>query len=239
MLPYLTFPPQREQRHRLTAPKQCAASSPSCTCTFCTVNYHCPACARKPNVQAKCRLDAELRAKKEAELRALAKLEKDREERGHADELAGALNEFFAALYTGGPDNALSAAAGAGAGSVSPNLEFPLSSPDSITVTTEFGVLQETGNLTVITAGGAYLQDYVDVNDADDADEDDGVEMTEHLHEEQHDSSSSSIMTTTTQQHPSSNDMGDEAEVDTDDASMAVGGGVSTQTAPAAAGQEA
>ncbi|KAJ4330836.1 hypothetical protein N0V87_009646 [Didymella glomerata] len=129
----------------------CAYLNPSCTCTFCTVNFHCPHCARKPHVRAKCRLDAELKAKKDAELRAKAKLERDRMERGQADELAGAMNEFFAALYT---DNDVPADA-SGPYMTSSFADLPLSSPDSITVTTEFGVLEETGNVTIISAGGA------------------------------------------------------------------------------------
>ncbi|KAL1653782.1 hypothetical protein SLS61_003566 [Didymella pomorum] len=128
----------------------CASLNPSCTCTFCTVNFHCPHCARKSHVRAKCRLDAELKAKKDAELRAKAKLERDRMERGQADELAGAMNEFFAALYT---DSDTSADASAPY-MTSSFADLPLSSPDSITVTTEFGVLEETGNVTIISAGG-------------------------------------------------------------------------------------
>jgi hypothetical protein len=137
--------------------------------------------------------------------------------------LAGALNEFFAAVYVAGATNSLSPGGGVpGAASI---LEPPLASPDSITVTTEFGVLQETGNLTVITSGGAYSQDYVDADE-------DGVEMTEDVQEQHH---SASTATTTMQQPSSSNDMGDEADVDTDDASAPVGGGALTPTAPTTA----
>lgn len=71
-------------------------------------------------------------------------------ERGQADELAGAMNEFFAALYT---DNDVPADA-SGSYMTSSFADLPLSSPDSITVTTEFGVLEETGNVTIISAGG-------------------------------------------------------------------------------------
>ncbi|KAH8730794.1 hypothetical protein GQ44DRAFT_767965 [Phaeosphaeriaceae sp. PMI808] len=134
---------------------QCASASPSCTCTFCTVNYHCPTCARKALVRAKCRLEAELEAKKEAERRALEKIEKDREERGQADELAGAMNEFFTALYVQdmayGFDNRVSEDEAIGL-SGSSGSDFPIASPDSITVTTVFGVVEESGNTTVISA---------------------------------------------------------------------------------------
>ena len=137
-------------RTSANAPQACASLNPSCTCTFCTVNFHCPHCARKPHVRAKCRLDAELKAKKDAELRAKAKLERDRMERGQADELAGAMNEFFTALYTD-----TDAPADASAPYMTSSFaDLPLSSPDSITVTTEFGVLEETGNVTIISAGG-------------------------------------------------------------------------------------
>jgi hypothetical protein len=127
-------------------------------------------------------------------------------------------------------------------------LELPLSSPDSITVTTEFGVLQETGNLTVITSGGAYLQNYGGADD-------DGVEMTENLHEEQHHASMIPQPLNTQMTLPihiapsgvggaeSSNDTGEEADVDTDDADAAApladdadDGVVTPTTAPAATG---
>lgn len=61
------------------------------------------------------------------------------------------MNEFFAALYTDDadtpvPDSSMYTTSFA---------DLPLASPDSITVTTEFGVLEETGNVTIISAGGA------------------------------------------------------------------------------------
>lgn len=111
-------------------------------------------------MRLKCRLEAELKAKKDAELRAKAKLERDRLERGQADELAGAMNEFFTALYT---EN--DAPAPDMSSYITSFTDLPLSSPDSITVTTEFGVLEETGNVTIISAGGA-------THPYDDADED-------------------------------------------------------------------
>jgi hypothetical protein len=163
--------------------QQCAAASPSCACTFCTVNYHCPTCTRKVHVRAKCRLEAEVKAKKEADLRAISKLERDKHERGVADELAGAMNEFFSALYEDGMlagyddlvsgfDNMLTSSVG----------ELPLSSPDSITVTTEFGVVQETGNVTVISASGPSPHHHA--FDSIDTDEENTVEMTEDLNDD-------------------------------------------------------
>lgn len=82
-----------------------------------------------------------------------ARLERDRLERGQADELAGAMNEFFTALYTG--DANAASTPDMSAYIASSFSDLPLSSPDSITVTTEFGVLEETGNVTIISAGGA------------------------------------------------------------------------------------
>lgn len=147
------------------------------------MNYHCPTCTRKPIVRAKCRLDAELKAKKEAELRAIAKLEKDREERGHADELAGAMNEFFAALYVqdmvAGFDNRVPDSELLGVGAS--GSEFPLASPDSITVTTEFGVVEESGTVTIISASGPSPHHQVFDNDTED---ENNVEMTEDLNDD-------------------------------------------------------
>ncbi|KAH7396735.1 hypothetical protein DE146DRAFT_613910 [Phaeosphaeria sp. MPI-PUGE-AT-0046c] len=162
---------------------QCTSASPSCTCTFCTVNYHCPTCSRKPSVRIKCRLDAEVKAKKEAELRAIAKLEKDREERGQADELAGAMNEFFSALYVSdmvsGFDNRVSDSADIGLGPS--GSDFPLASPDSITVTTEFGVVEESGTVTIISSSGPSPHHQAFDNDTED---ESTVEMTEDLNDE-------------------------------------------------------
>ncbi|KAF1833670.1 hypothetical protein BDW02DRAFT_631012 [Decorospora gaudefroyi] len=154
---------------------QCATLNPSCTCTFCTVNFHCPTCARKTQVRAKCRLEAEVKAKKEAELRAIAKLAKDKEERGQADELAGVMYEFFASVYDD------STTLQADRPSTSSMHELPIPSPDSITVTTEFGFVEEPANITTVSASGPspfhHTYDHSD-------DEENNVEMTEHLQED-------------------------------------------------------
>lgn len=67
------------------------------------------------------------------------------------------MNEFFTALYTenssGNADT--NAYPDPSSSMMSSFADLPLSSPDSITVTTEFGVLEETGNVTIISAGGA------------------------------------------------------------------------------------
>jgi hypothetical protein len=144
--------------------QQCDALNPRCICTFCTTNFHCPTCYRKPSVKSQCRLEAEILAKKEADERAERIKIKDLEDRGQADEVAASVFEFFTSLYeTLPPDLAMDAIAlmsignseneqvqdedgGSGSGLLLP-------SPDSITVTTEFGVSEEQGNVTVITAG--------------------------------------------------------------------------------------
>jgi hypothetical protein len=200
------------------------------------VNYHCPTCTRKPLVRAKCRLEAELKAKKEAEQRAVAKLEKDREERDVADELAGAMNEFFAALYvddlTADYDDLVSGEAGFTASSTN---ELPLASPDSITVTTEFGVLEETGNVTIISAMGPSPHHHA--FDNTDTEEENNVEMTEDLNDDmpelQQDLSALvQVVDVTNQPQPTAlqadvqdlemdlTDAGEEADIDTDDFEM-------------------
>ncbi|KAF1940293.1 hypothetical protein EJ02DRAFT_406762 [Clathrospora elynae] len=160
---------------------QCDASSLSCTCTFCKANYHCPTCTRKPHVRAKCRLQAEIKEEKETELRLKAKKEKDKEERGQADELADAMNEFFAGVYD---DNSSAAnTMPADRPSISSMHELPIPNLDSITVTTEFGVIQEPANVTTVSASGPspYHHAYAHFND-----DENNVEMTEDLHEEIH-----------------------------------------------------
>jgi hypothetical protein len=86
------------------------------------------------------------------------------------------MNEFFAALYVSdivaGFDNRVSEPSGN---------DFPLASPDSITVTTEFGVVEESGTVTVISAGGPSLHHQVFDNDTED---ESNVEMTEDLNSE-------------------------------------------------------
>jgi hypothetical protein len=133
--------------------QQCSSTSPSCACTFCTINFHCPFCTRKPHVHAKCRLESELAAKADAERRAALRIAKDVEERGYADELAGAMNEFFEHLCV-----------------------TPLAGGlDTITVTTEFGVMEEGGNSTVISAGAGGWGE-MDVEMTEDVDGGIGVE---------------------------------------------------------------
>ncbi len=127
-------------------------------------------------MRVKCRLEAEIKAKKEAEQRAIAKLEKDREERGQADELAGAMHEFFTQFYEECIiTNDFRPADGSLTASMS---ELPFPSPDSITVTTEFGVMEEPANVTTVSAAGPspfhHSYDHSD-------EEENNVEMTEDL----------------------------------------------------------
>jgi hypothetical protein len=115
-------------------------------------------------------LDEEIKAKKAAELRAQQKMEKEKEERGHADEMAGAVFEFFTFLT--GEDLAMMWGAvenGIGDGGIPGMSELPAPSPDSITVTTEFGVTQEPNHFTVITAGPSNSAT-VNVSDGAEAD---------------------------------------------------------------------
>ncbi|KAL6712245.1 hypothetical protein ACN47E_000122 [Coniothyrium glycines] len=201
---------------------QCSASNPSCSCTFCSGNYHCPGCTRKGHVRLKCRLDAELKAKKEAELRDLARLEKDKEERGQADELAGAMYEFFAAVYDedAPTDNGDPRVA-------SQEVSLPFPSPDSIHVLTEFGVVEELAiqNTTIVTAGGPSPWHFEQSED-----EEMNAEMTEDVDEHGElpelatTEQLSHVMLAGGQPAPpehmsegDSNDAGEEADIDTDD----------------------
>lgn len=111
------------------------------------MNYHCPYCSRKKDIKAQCRLEEETRAKKEAEQRAKERMEKEKEDRGKADSVAGAAYEFWTLMgeimdELNNEDNLTDSM-----------LELPVPSPDSITVTTVFGVSEEPNNVTVITAG--------------------------------------------------------------------------------------
>ena len=111
------------------------------------MNYHCPYCAERKEVKFQCRLKEEIKAKEEAELRAKERMEKEREDRGRADNVAGAAYEFWTLM--GEIMEELS--------HVDDDLPFasepPVPSPDSITVTTEFGVSEEPSNITIITGG--------------------------------------------------------------------------------------
>jgi hypothetical protein len=140
------------------------------------VNYHCPTCSRKKDVRVKCRFEAELKAKKEAELRAKAILEREKEERGQADEMAGAVFEFFASLL---PQVMQDMAQPSDTNARPDPLEALIPSPDSITVTTVFGVHEEPSNVTVISAS-APAPSYASYEFVEHEDED-IEELNEHL----------------------------------------------------------
>jgi hypothetical protein len=144
------------------------------------VNYHCLTCTRKSNVRAKCRLEAELKAKKAEEDRAKLKREKDKEERVQADELAGVMYEFFTGVYD--ESTVFNDTSTDHRPSASSIHELPFPSPDSITVTTEFGVIAEPANITTVSAAGP--SPYHHAYDQSD-DEENNVEMTENLDEEE------------------------------------------------------
>ncbi|CAN9108711.1 unnamed protein product [Alternaria alternata] len=136
----------------------------------------CPGILKECSECAVLVCDAEIKQKKEEQLRAIAKQRKDKEERGMADELAGAMFEFFTTVYdesTGNPT--------IDGSSASFTHDLPIPSPDSITVTTEFGVMEEPANLTTISASGP--SPYHAAYDHSD-DEENNVEMTEDVNED-------------------------------------------------------
>ncbi|KAL5376374.1 hypothetical protein PMIN02_011818 [Paraphaeosphaeria minitans] len=149
---------------------QCNLANPTCTCTYCTVNFHCSTCSRKPDVRAKCRYDMETQARLAEERRARERMEKERRGRNQADELAGAVFEFFKSLSThddvdedDGPsithqENVDLASQSTAINATSNHLP----SPDSITVTTVFGVHvhEEPSNVTVISGPSTFPNHY-------------------------------------------------------------------------------
>lgn len=92
-------------------------------------------------------------------------MEKEREDRGKADNVAGAAFEFWTLMgdvvsgmemnNANGNENEHGDEDGDGNEEMPAELiaELPVPSPDSITVTTEFGVSEEPSNITTITAG--------------------------------------------------------------------------------------
>jgi hypothetical protein len=156
-----------------------------------------------------------MKAKKELEFRAKEKMEKEKEIRARADEMAGQLNEFFAFLLPqieSGYSQLSVTEQGNGVDSV-PELEDTntvVPSPDSITVTTVFGVHEEPSNLTVISAaaGPAHTPSVSEGSQAGSS-ETALVETMDDL-----DSlAESDFLVTGVEQ----NDDGDDADIDTDD----------------------
>ncbi|KAF2423391.1 hypothetical protein EJ08DRAFT_596090 [Tothia fuscella] len=72
--------------------------TPLCTCSYCKSNYHCPTCATKSTVSARCRRDAEVRAVEEARERERKVKEKEMASREGADAIASSVGEFYASL---------------------------------------------------------------------------------------------------------------------------------------------
>lgn len=126
-------------------------------------------------------------------MRAQARLAKDREERGQADELAGAMFEFFAGVFEHVGAQASPTHLGhepngnSGTTRTSSMGDLPpLPSPDSITVTTEFGVVEEPANInvTTVSTGIAPWQLHTTTHFHHPyPHEENQVEMTENLHE--------------------------------------------------------
>lgn len=156
-----------------------------------------------------------MKAKIEAERRAQAMMEKEKEERGQADEIAGAVFEFFESLLpqvlgdvTHAPDP-----------DVRPDLPDPVvPSPDSITVTTVFGVHEEPNNVTVISASApAPAPTYV-TYDFIDPEEGNPEEMNEHLEEvDVTETAMDDGSSADTQDPDDDDDDGDDGDMDTDD----------------------
>jgi chromosome condensin MukBEF ATPase and DNA-binding subunit MukB len=80
--------------------------SPSCDCSFCENNYHCPHCAQKPEVQAQCAREAEIRAQEEKvereKIEAIARIQQERADRAQADEILNWGGEFWGGLLING-----------------------------------------------------------------------------------------------------------------------------------------
>ncbi|KAF1984952.1 hypothetical protein K402DRAFT_335446 [Aulographum hederae CBS 113979] len=73
----------------------CLTDNPPCPCAVCTTSYHCPSCARKPTIAARCRRKEEeaLRQRKQAEEETKKKL--DAHATKMADEVAESVGAFF------------------------------------------------------------------------------------------------------------------------------------------------
>lgn len=119
----------------------------------------------KPDVRRKCRFDAETRARIEEELRLQERLEKEKEGRSQADELAGAVFEFFKSLYSDddvhdddGPSITHQEIVDLVHQNALGTTSHQLPSSDSITVTTVFGVHEEPSNVTIISGPTAAMQ---------------------------------------------------------------------------------
>jgi hypothetical protein len=90
-------------------------------------------------------------------------MEKAKEERGQADEMAGAVFEFFASLLPQVMNDMSQSSSSVQGGDTDPRPDLMpemvlpdtvIPTPDSITVTTVFGVHEEPSNVTVISASG-------------------------------------------------------------------------------------
>jgi hypothetical protein len=129
-------------------------------------------------------------------------LEREKEERGQADEMAGAVFEFFASLL---PQVMQDMAPPSDTNARPDPPETLIPSPDSITVTTVFGVHEEPSNVTVISAS-APAPSYASYEFVEHEDED-IEELNEHL--ENVDMGETVADT--------QDDDGDDGDIDTDD----------------------
>ncbi|KAK3077771.1 hypothetical protein LTS18_009354, partial [Coniosporium uncinatum] len=69
-----------------------------CPCAYCTAHYHCPHCARKPAVAARCRAKEEEAARRQREIDDLRRKEEEQRQARRADEVAESVGAFFGAL---------------------------------------------------------------------------------------------------------------------------------------------
>ncbi|KAJ4359693.1 uncharacterized protein N0V89_000249 [Didymosphaeria variabile] len=129
---------------------------------FVPVSSSRPRSLSASEVKAKCRFDVETQARLAEERRARERMEKEKRGRNQADELAGAVFEFFKSLYTDDnvDDDGPSITHQENVDLVNQNTVIAASgnqlpSPDSITVTTVFGVHEEPSNFTVISGPSA------------------------------------------------------------------------------------
>lgn len=157
-----------------------------------------------------------MKAKKEAEMRAREKMEKEKEIRERADEIAGQVNEFFTFLIPQVEETIAEPSAAEQGEDLDPrpesdSISTQVPSLDAITVTTAFGVHEEPNNVTTITAAGPAYTTTTSTGEvsqpeyeptllelmyeADIADEEDAADV----------------------EGGSSHDDGDDADVDTDD----------------------
>jgi hypothetical protein len=79
----------------------CLRDTPTCSCAFCSTNYHCPHCADLPANKDKCRKEEERQARIAAELARRKLKEMQAEYAYRADMAAENVKEFFEGIEDG------------------------------------------------------------------------------------------------------------------------------------------